>query len=255
MTEPAAADCIRLGIVRPDRPHRAIADAEARVLQAEIDRRLGATVLDLRVTGPDLGHWRSLDHAAWPADVDAVVAADRLWRDDLPPLTALFARTVDPAAADVRRRMLAHLGVLPVGRLDESAVASLLAGPIRPTDLWLVVSEAGEVDVGDRHVAGFAGTPEARATLDDALDRLVADLPVPADDSLLARLQRCEAAARDARRLAAEHAAELLRVQREAADLLTEANERLAIAEERAERAGLGSEPPSAPPSRPTAAS
>ena len=240
----------RIGIVRPDRPHRAVADAEARVLQAEIDRRLGPTVVDLRVVGTDLGRWRSADHAAWPADVDVVIDADRLWGDHVPPLTALFARTIEPAAADVRRRMLTHLGVLPVDLVDDDDLAALLEGPARPTDLWLVVAEATRIDLADRRVAAFRAQPDTIAALDAELDRVVAELPTLSDDSLLGRLRRSETLARAERRRADEAAADLVRVQREAADLLDEARERSAVADEQAERTRLDADPaPAAPPS------
>ena len=34
------------------------------------------------------------------------IDAAELWATDLPPLTSLFGRTVDPAAAEVRRRLI-----------------------------------------------------------------------------------------------------------------------------------------------------
>ena len=233
----------RIGIVRPDRPCRAITDAEARVLQAEFDRRLGPTVLDLRVDGADLGRWRSSAHAAWPADVDDVLDVGEIWRADLPPLTTLFSRTVDPIAADVRRRMLVHLGVLPIERVDDDVIEAALARPIRATDLWLIVTAADHLEVSDRRVAAFRGDADEAAELDRWFDQVVAALPVLSDDVLVDRLRRSEATGRAAQRLAAEAAEELLRVQREAADRLDEIQARLAVAEERAERVRIDTDP------------
>lgn len=166
---------LRLGVTRRDRPLEAVAVAEARVLEHELTHRLGPVTLDLRVDGGRLGPWRPLH---LPGDrVDAEIDPDAIWGGDLPPLTAVFARTVDPDAADVRRRMLTHLGALPIDVLDAAALERATELPLRPTDLWLLVNGARAVTVDDVAIAAMAG-PDADAVrrLDAALDALAEQL-------------------------------------------------------------------------------
>jgi hypothetical protein len=171
----------RFGIVRVGRPHPALANAEARVIARELQARLGEAGFDLRVDGETCGVWQPLAHASWPSSVDAVLDVGALWDASAPPLTALFARTVEPAAAEVRRRMLRHLGVIPEGafELDDERWARLTTGHARPTDLWLVATEAAAVTIADPAVTGLAtGTGDpAQAALDGVFDQLVAALP------------------------------------------------------------------------------
>ena len=167
----------RLGIVRPvgasSRP--IVAEIEARVLRHELARRLGPLVLDLRTDGPALGSWQPLAHAGWPGTIDARVDADALWAGRA--LTALAGRTIDPTAADVRARMLRHLGVIPTEPvpLDAARLAALESAHLRPTDLWLVATAASDVATGDPSVDALATPPTDMAIgqLDSFLDELV----------------------------------------------------------------------------------
>ena len=171
---------VRLGIVRPagasSRP--IVAEIEARVLRHELGRRLGPLVLDLRADGPALGSWQPLAHAGWPGSIDARVDADALWAGGA--LTALAGRTFDPTAADVRARMLRHLGVIPTEPvpLDAARLAELESAHLRPTDLWLVAAAASVVATGDPSVDALATPPTDAAVgrLDALLDELVAGL-------------------------------------------------------------------------------
>ncbi|NNE13165.1 MAG: hypothetical protein HKN41_13075, partial [Ilumatobacter sp.] len=140
-----------VGLLRPDRPRRVVAEAEARVIATELERRLGELALDLRVSGEAIGPWRSAATAAWPGDVDVFVDDGALWADGAPALTALFGRTVDDGAAEVRARMLRHLGVVPSTPfvLDRERLEALDAWHVSPTDLWLVAAAADAVETGD----------------------------------------------------------------------------------------------------------
>lgn len=181
----------RIGVLRHDRPSAVVAHAEARVIGHELTRRLGALTLDLRVDGETIGPWRPVEHAAWPGGVDVAIDLDEIVADVGTPLTALFARTVDPEAADVRRRMLIHLGSLPVGRFDDAALAAATRIPLRPTDLWLLVTGADHVEVDDQAVRALAGAPlETLAAVDARFDALADRLRSTAsvDDAATARL-------------------------------------------------------------------
>jgi hypothetical protein len=172
---------VRLGLVRPSgaasRP--VVAEIEARVLRHELGRRLGTVVLDLRTDGPAIGPWQPLANAGWPATIDARIDADALWSEPV-GLTALAGRTVDPAIVDVRRRMLVHLGIIPVEPqpLDAARLAALDSLLLRPLDLWLIASEASEVDTGEAAVDALTVPPgdAAVARLDGILDEIAAGL-------------------------------------------------------------------------------
>ena len=173
----------RIGVLRPaGAVHPVAALAEARVVRHELGRRLGPLTVDLRVAGDAVGPWAPLRHADWPSGVDAVIEPGELFGDDVPPLTVLFARTVEPPAADVRRRMLHHLGLLTGDRFDDAALADLDRMSPTPTDLWLIVTAADEVATGDRVIAGLAGTERdaADAAFDRVVDRLTASGPIAA---------------------------------------------------------------------------
>lgn len=238
---------MRIGFRRPVRPSgpasSAVASAEARILETELRRRLGSSVLlDLRVDGTTLGPWQPTAHAAWPGAVDHVVASDEFWDGSLPPLTTLFARTVESDAADVRRRMLHHLELLPLERLDAGALTAWNGAPLRATDLWLIVTEAGAVDVDDRDIDGFAAPPGgADATrLDAAFDRLTAHLQTTVGIATLdQRLLDAEAAAAAGRIRIDELSDQLRRVEREAVERIDELSARLAVLDERAERSEI----------------
>jgi hypothetical protein len=187
MTEP---DPIRVGVVRPDRPAPPIAEAEARVIRSELTRRLGTVVCDLRIDGAPLGEWTTRATAAWPADIDVEIDSNLLWGDGLPPLTALFGRTVDPTAADVRGRMLEHLGL--GGRpLDDDVLDADI--PWRPTDLRLLARRDGDAAGSSFELAAMASDGEEAARLDTAFDDAVATIRerLPADrlDDQIARLR------------------------------------------------------------------
>lgn len=168
----------RIGVLRPAGAHPVAAEAEARVIRHELVRRLGNVTVDLRIDlAEPLGPWMPLAHASWPADVDALIETDALFGGDHPPLTALFARTVDPGAAAVRRRMLDLLGLAAAEVFDDDALAGLDAMTPSPTDLWLIVGGAGDVAVSDRAVAGFAETATTSIeALDGAFDRVAEQL-------------------------------------------------------------------------------
>lgn len=200
MTEP---DPIRVGVVRPDRPALPIAEAEARVIRSELTRRLGTVVCDLRIDGAPLGEWTTRATAAWPADIDVEIDPDSLWGNGLPPLTALFGRTVDPTAADVRGRMLEHLGL--GGRpLDDDVLDGDI--PWRPTDLWLLARRDGVAPGASPELASFDADDGTVEMLDTAFDVLTAAIraQVPAERAvneiarLRARVSELEAEVGDA---------------------------------------------------------
>ncbi len=213
---------VRIGIVRPApvaSDHRVagiVAEIEARVLAHELARRLGPVLLDLRIGGDALGRWQPLAHASWPAAIDARVDAGGLWSAST-PLTALFARTVQPAAAEVRARMLAHLGMIPAepAPLDAARLADLAGLCVRATDLWLLTRAATVVETGVAEIDALATPPTAPgiAQLDATFDALCAAVPLPSaatmqhmhDEvaALRARVAELEA---DAQRTAVESA-------------------------------------------------
>lgn len=154
---------MRFGVVRASDASTdpTMSEIEARVVRTELERRVGPVSLDLRTDGPTVGPWLPLEHAAWPADVDAVIDLADLG-SLAAQLPALFARTVEPVAADVRSRMLHHLSVLPVHTaLTDELLDELLPAPARPTDLWLVVRSADDLATGD---------PSHRFLRDDGAD-------------------------------------------------------------------------------------
>lgn len=165
-----------LGLLRPAQAsrHPIIAETEQRVVQFELDKRLPGCRLVLRQVGESIGPWRSLDGQPWPADDVVDIADDRLWRDGEPPLTALFGRTIDPASADVRSRMLHFLGLLGDhdGTFDDRRLDDLLQLSISPTDLWLAVGRAATVTVSDRAVEALRGAPDQQARLDRVFDEI-----------------------------------------------------------------------------------
>jgi hypothetical protein len=222
----------RLGVRRRSGPHPVAATAEARVIGHELERRLGPLAFDLRIEadGP-LGVWQPLAHAAWPADIDASIDPSELFGDEHPPLTALFARTLDARAVEVRRRMLVHLGLIDGGAFDDAAVAALAPMSPTPTDLWILVSSAPSVAVTDRAIAALATATDAdRLRLDEAFDAVATrlrahDLVASAAEQALART-RSELAAVRAQR--DELAAELVRERRDAEAIIDQLGDRLA---------------------------
>lgn len=169
MSDPAPP---RIGVLRPAPLNTVAAEAEARVIRHELERRVGPVALDLRIAHFEpIGPWQPVTHASWPSSIDVLVTGDDLFGDDAPPLTALFARTVEPDAAAVRRRMLVHLGIVTEGVFDDAALAALDAMTPTATDLWLLVGAADEVTASDRSVAGLAETSaDAVAALDQMFD-------------------------------------------------------------------------------------
>jgi len=226
----------RLGVLRPDRPLAVIAEAEARVIEHELFRRLGDVTVDLRLDGDPVGRWLPIANAAWPTDVDAVIDPSMIWRDDLPPLTTLFARTVNPSAAAVRRRMLHHLALLPEPpfTLDASRFDELTTLHLRPTDLWIIAAAASSVDVEDPAVRALAGDDSAER-LDQAFDRAVDGL----DTDRTEAIARLRAERDEARHLAAEQADGAARTSAELADRLDELESENRVLHERLERAEL----------------
>lgn len=232
----------RVGVVRPTRTLLVVAEIDARVIRAELERRLGPITLDLRIDGERNGPWSPLGHAAWPADIDAALDAGALWPKDGPRLPALTARTIDPDAAAVRADMLRHLGIVPDGpfALDDELLARLDPSRIRPTDLWLVARAASDVTVADPDVRALAHTGDL-TPLDDAFDRAAADLLD--QEAITERLDRGAArlvGERDElrRRLAAAEE-QAMRDQADMRDRLDAAQRDLEVWRERAERAEL----------------
>lgn len=248
MTVEPAAVTPRFGVLRPERAHPAVAVAEARVIRTETERRLGPVTLDLRIDGEPVGDWRPIAHASWPADIDATVDAAQLWGPDLPPLTTLFARTVEPAAASVRRRMLRHLGVLPDRPfdLDTELFDRLDDFPVRPTDLWLVATEARSVTHPDPSVRALATAPgsPAHGRLDQAFDRIADELRSFGDgEATIARLKTQVDMIADELQSVRE---QLARSERESADRLEQSAALNSTLRERLERAELA-HPPNSP--------
>lgn len=231
---------IRLGIVRPAgaSSDATVAEIEARVLAAELGRRLGPVLLDLRTDGPAVGRWQPLTHAAWPTAIDALVDVAGLWSSSL-PLTALFARTVEPPAAGVRTRMLAHLGLVPAEPtpLDAARLTELESLSITPTDLWLAARAASAVSTGVAAVDALATPADATgiAELDRTLDAIAAGVTVAGDRTVQSLLQ--EVAALRTRVTELEAAA--ARDARETADRFEELAHERTVLRERLERAEL----------------
>ena len=227
----------RIGVLRPAGASRnpVVALAEARVVRRELERRLGAVTLDLRAVEPAPEPWRPVAHADWPAGVDATIDVGPVVGVEAPRLAALLGRTIDPGAADVRRRMLTHLGVLPVERLDDAALASLLPEPQRPTDVWLVIAGAGDTSGLDPAVRALGGDPDEMAAVDawfeSAVDGLVIDTG-PAIERLTARVDALTI------ELAAAHDA-AARSERLAVDRIDELQQECEVLRERLARAQL----------------
>ena len=231
---------LRLGIERPDRPSEVVAAAEARVITHELERRLGDVTIDFRVDGNPVGPWAASSAAAWPHDVDAVVDPTLLWGVDLPPMTSAFGRTVDPSAGAVRARMLEHLGILPIERVDDSLLDAWgRSGSIRPTDLWLVLNAADDIDLSDPALTALAENQPA-ADVDGAFDRVVESVAdVLPGDALTERLRRAISERDGARADLADAIDRARRAEHEAASRLDELQAELAVLHERIERIEL----------------
>lgn len=231
----------RIGFRRDDRPHPVVAVAEARVIHHELERRLGPITLDLRIGGDAIEPWLPLAHAAWPADIDAVVEHHEVVGEGLAPLTSLFARTVAPEAAEVRRRMLVHLGVVDGNPFDAAALDALDALAPTPTDLWLAVSSAPSVAVDDPAIAALAAPASTSigddddpcAALDAAFDGVATrlghhELVAAARDREIARLRDERD---DLRRAVAELESSVARERAETGALVDDLARRLADAD------------------------
>ena len=235
------AQPLRLGVLRPTRPTHVVAVAEARVIRSELERRLGPLTLDLRIAGVSIGGWQSVANASWPGSVDVVVDASMLWNSALPPLTTLFARTVEPTAAEVRHRMLAHLGAIPDAtfELDDERLATLSELPLRPTDLWLIACAAAGVNVDDPNIRAFGTTVDSDGhhLLDTAFDAVAASLSEQPTTGTT--LERLTASTATLTRRVAELDSELMRGERDAAELLDQLRAENGVLRERLERAEL----------------
>jgi hypothetical protein len=218
-----------------------VALAEARVIATELGRRLGPLVLDLRIDGPSIDGWLSLANSSWPGSVDALVDPSAMWNAALPPLTTLVCRTIEPVAAEVRHRMLVHIGVIPEEpfELDDRRLAALSELPLRPTDLWLIARAASTITATDPAIRAFGvnvGSDE-HGELDTAFDAVAADLSDhPALEITPARLIASERAL-TAR--IAELASESIRNEREAVALIDQLRAENRMLHERVERAEL----------------
>jgi hypothetical protein len=189
----------RLGVLRPSTAssNPVVASAEARIVRHELTRRLGEVGLDFRNDGGVIASWLPVEHGAWPGDVDATVDLTPVTRPGGPHLLSVFARTVDPTAADVRRRMLVHLGVLPVELLDDAELQRRLPTPQRPTDVWLLVNAADRTDLTDPHLGSLRGDLREAAAIDAWFDECVGAVPLdtaPTIARLSARVDELEVA-------------------------------------------------------------
>jgi hypothetical protein len=231
---------IRLGIVRPAgaSSDATVAEIEARVLVTELTRRLGPVLLDLRTDGPAIGRWQPLAHAAWPTAIDAVVDVAALWSSTL-PVTALFARTVEPAAAEVRARMLLHLGVVAAepAPLDHARLAMLEELTLTPTDLWLIARAAAGVHTGVADIDALAIPVSAAgvAELDGAFDAVASAVTVAGERTVQSLQQELSAL----RSRVAELEAAAARDSRESADRFDALEHERAVLHERLARAAL----------------
>mgnify|MGYP002632480941 CR=1 FL=1 len=241
---------LRIGIIRPASASedRTIAEAESRVVRNELERRLGLVGLDLRNDGPGIGAWLPLATAAWPDSIDIMLESADLWSDDRPPLTALFGRTVAPEAAEVRARMLEHLGVLPVepAPLDADRLAVLRSFALRPTDLWLVAQHATEVNVDEPAVSAFAESPgshacEVLATAFDTLAEAVRSSHPERERSSAQQISRLIAERGDLHRQVTQLDLDRQRLTSEANDAIAQLRAELRVMSDRLERAELES--------------
>lgn len=215
-----------------------VAVTEARVVRVELERRLGPVTLDLRCDESPVGPWLPRAHAAWPADVDATIDLTGLGAL-APTLVSLFPRTVDAGAAEVRRRMLDHLGALPSTDepLTDDLLASLLPAPARPTDLWLVVRSAATLATGDPAHRALRDHTDATVTaLDHWFDQAVDGL---APDHRAVSIQHLQAEVADLRARLVAATDDLTRVEREALDRITDLETGKQILRERLDRADL----------------
>jgi hypothetical protein len=228
---------IRLGVLRPDDTSTdlTVATMVARVVRAEFERRIGPVTLDLRTAGRAVGPWLPRDHAAWPSDVDAQI--DLADIDGAPDdLVALFGRTIEPTAAEVRERMLRFLLPLDHDTLTDDLLAELLPAPARPTDVWLVVRGAATVATSEPALELLRLEPgnDVVIRLDRWFDAVARDLERP--DTAEARL-RAEVAELRSRLAEAENA--MVRTERLALDRLTDLETERASLRERLERVTL----------------
>jgi hypothetical protein len=232
-----SAPALRIGVLRPSTasPDPVVALAEARVVRHELSRRLGEVNIDFRNDGGIIDPWLPAEHGAWPGDVDATIELSPVTGAEGPHLLAVFARTVDPTAADVRRRMLAHLGVLPIDHLDDDELHRRLPAPRRPTDVWLLARAAEVIDLSDRQLGSLRGDDEEAAAIDAWFDQCVAGLSIdtsPTVARLSARVDELETALTDAQSDAA-------RSERLALDRLEELQSRYDVLRERLTRTEL----------------
>jgi len=236
----------RIGLVRPDRPGRVVAEADARVVRHELQCRLGPVTLDLRIDGDALGPWQPLASAAWPRDIDTTIDAGLLFGDHIPCLTALFGRTVEPVAVEVRRRMLVHLGVIPHGDfvVDAERLTSLAAFSLAPTDIWLICRAANDIDLDEpclHALRARAGGPE-QSQLDEVFDTVAAQF-APVVTSLPSTTPTIDRLIDERETLRAELATrvdEHAQREREAVELVEELQAEIRVLHERLDRANTG---------------
>jgi hypothetical protein len=190
---------LRIGVLRPSTasPDPAVALAEARIVRHELTRRLGEVSIDFRTEGSVVAPWMPAEHSAWPSDVDATLDLSPVAGPDGPHLLSVVARSVDPTAADVRRRTLTPLGVLTLGELDDDDLNERLPTPRRPTDIWLLVTAADHTDLSDPHLGSLRGDAEEAAAIDAWFEECVHGLAVdtaPTVARLSARVAELETA-------------------------------------------------------------
>ncbi len=78
------------------------------------------------------------------------------------------ALPVEPMAAEVRRRMLRHLGLLPDGGFDQSMIDAVLALPLSATDRRLIIAEVEAVGVAAAAQADSLHVPTVVVTASPA---------------------------------------------------------------------------------------
>jgi hypothetical protein len=122
--------------------------------------------------------------------VPSVAVVDASDLDRSSGLAALVPGMLDPVAVDVRRRMLVHLGIVPVGDfvLDDELLSSAVERlPLRAIDLHVLVSSASTItcrDLALHELRGDASTIAGAALLDDWADAVLGAVPERRDARL-----------------------------------------------------------------------
>ena len=230
MSETRARQGLHVGVLAAIDPDAWSSDIVAIVIRTQIAARRSDIVVDLRTsldtTRPrQRSSWRSASTSTWPAGVDAIIADESVdWTarthagigdmmvtdttlfSDLAAVCSLFASTLDPVAADTRRRTLVHLGVLSETNRDGlSAFDRAMA------------KFGGQLTGTDRLLIAQAVDPEA--LVDDALAVALATGRSALSSAAVSEFERLVTTLSTLEPAAATHAAGL---QQRVADLETE---------------------------------